>query len=255
MRRMLIPIAILAIASVHALRAEAPRVEVDRLECLPNEENALLSARVEPEIGGAGARLYFRRLHPESGWYYDQLFAAGDGRYWTVFPKPEARDQRPLTDDWWAALQDRDWLQGHDRQWLADWLQGQQHEAVEYYVAVYDAQGRELGRSAHALVVVRDPQECPVSLSAAQRGWAQNLTVGETLAEQIGAPVFHWLCDGIVTRIDHRNVLRADEYCRACVVALVPPWIPASAGAVAAGVIAAEVIEDDDQPPATPSRP
>ena len=73
---------------------------------------------------------------------------------------------------------------------------------------------------------------CVVGLTRHEFGRTQTLTVGETLETQEGNEVFHWLCDGIVSRINFEQVLRPDELCRACVVAGFFP--PAAAGAVVA---------------------
>ncbi len=211
--------------------AQVPAITVGDLECLQAREhtlptNAVLTAEVKPEVGGASVRLYFRRLNPVGALYYDELHAAGGGRYWTVFPKPEYREQQQLTDEWWEVLVDRDWMQGHDRQWLEDWLEAQENEAAEYFVAVHDAAGARLAKSPTRLVEVREADDCPLELDQRQAGWAHNLTVGETTEVQAGRQVFHWLCDGIVTRIGADDVLREDDYCRACVVAMLPRLAP-----------------------------
>jgi hypothetical protein len=227
-------------------------VEVGELECLPLEENAALTAQVGAEGPGSSVELFFRRLNPVGGFYGVGMHASGGGSYWSVFPKPEQREQPELTDDWWELLKDRDWMQGRDRDWLENWLEEQRHEAAEYYVAVYDATGQVTARSDTRLVEVRgDPdkkkkgesgggEQCALPpLDVKQAGWAKNLTIGETTADQAGEPVFHWLCDGIVTRISDQGVYRADEYCRACVVGAA--FIPVG---LAAGVISGAIIEE-----------
>jgi hypothetical protein len=210
--------------------AAAPEVKVDTPpDCLPLEYNRTLVASVSPEVAGSSVRLYFRRLNPVGAFYYDETFASGDGGYWTVFPKPEDRKQHLLTDDWWEVLQGRDWMEGHDREWLEDWLEERDQEAAEYYVAVYDAGGELLGRTPTSLVEVWPADRCHEPLTPVQTGWAENLTVGETTEVQARRCLFHWLCDGIVTRIDFEGILRPDECCRACVVAGI---LPQTAGAV-----------------------
>ncbi len=230
-------------------------VEIGDLECLPLEENAALTADIGADQAGSRVRLFFRRLNPVGGFYSVELHPSGAGSYWTVFPKPEQREQPQLTEDWWELLEDRDWMQGHDRDWLEDWLEEQGHEAAEYYVAVYDAGGQVSARSETRLVEVRGDAEgeaeedCDVPpLDPKQAGWAQNLTVGETTAEQAGQPVFHWLCDGIVTRIGQQGVFRADEYCRACVVGV--GFVPVAA--IAAGVVSGAIIEHTEASPRQP---
>ena len=246
---------LLAVAAL----AQSPTVQTADVPCLPNELNAPLTATVSPEVPGSSVRLYFRRLHPEGTfYYYIPAHPSGGGNYWTVFPKPENREQEPLTDEWWETLKDRDWMQGRDRQWLENWMSTIEHEAGEYYVSVHDAQGNQLSRSPIELVEIWDPEVCRVTLTDQQKGWSENLTVGENAGSQKGKEVFHWLCDGIVTRIDPNNVYRADSYCRACVVAFIPPWIPPVAGVAAGAVIAASIFDSEDvsEPPtASPSQP
>ena len=239
--------------------AQSPTVRTADVSCLPNQLNAPLTATVSPEVPGSSVRLYFRRLHPEGTFYYYIPFhPAGGGNYWTVFPKPEDRDQEQLTDEWWEVLEDRDWMQGRGRQWLENWMSSIENEAGEYYVSVHDATGIQLARSPIQLVEVWDPEDCQVPLTAQQKGWSENLTVGETASVQQGKEVFHWLCDGIVTRIDPDYVYRADGYCRACVVAFIPFWVKPVAGVAAGAVIAAAIFDGDgggEPPPASPSQP
>jgi hypothetical protein len=54
-------------------------------------------------------------------------------------------------------------------------------------------------------------------LTPEQKGEAQNFIFGETASWQQGKPVFHWLCDGVVARIDSEGTKRADRICRTCV--------------------------------------
>ena len=216
--------------------AAAPEVALESApDCLPLEYNRALTATVKPEVAGSTVRLYFRRLNPVGAFYYDEMFAGGDGMYWTVFPKPEDRQQHQLTDDWYEVLKDRDWLEGHDREWLETWLEERDQEAAEYYVAVYNAAGDLLGRTPTALVEVWPADRCYEALSPLQAGWAENLTVGETTDVQARRCLFHWLCDGVVTRIGFEGVLRPDECCRACVVAGFLPQ--AAAGIALPGII------------------
>ncbi len=226
---------LLLFAAMPALGA-APEVVVDSPpDCLPLEFNRAVMATVTPEVAGSTVRLYFRRLNPVGAFYYDEMFASGDGKYWTVFPKPEDRQQHQLTDDWYEVLKDRDWLEGRDREWLEDWLEERDQEATEYYVAVYSATGELLARTPTALLEVWPPDRCYEELSPMQAGWAENLTVGETTDVQARRCLFHWLCDGVVTRISFEGVLRPDECCRACVVAGFLPQ--AAAGVALPGII------------------
>ncbi len=246
---------LLATLAPAAVLAQGPEIEVLEPPCLPNENNAGIEARVSPEVGGSTVRLYFRRLNPEGTFYYDMFFARGDGTYWSVFPKPEDREQIELDDEWWEVLQARDWMEGHDREWLEELLEDREHELAEYYVAVHDGAGERLGRTPTRLVEVRDTDDCELELDEFELGWSQNLTIGETHQDQYGERVYHWLCDGIVTRIDWNDVIRADEYCRACVVALLPGWLLPTGGALAGAAVMTQIVDNMDSPPASPSRP
>lgn len=239
-----------------ALAATAQTVDVEQLECLPLEENAVITASVGGTEAGSTVQLYFRRLNPVGGFYHVEALASPGGTHWTTFPKPEDRNQHELTDDWWEVLEDRDWMEGHDRDWLENWLEDQEYEAAEYYAAVVGADGTITARSETRLVPVWEEDDCDADpLDEMEQGWAHNLTIGETTPEQQGEPVFHWLCDGIVTRINHLGIYRADEYCRACVIGYIPM------AAFAAGVISGAIIEHDPPfipeppPPASPVQP
>ena len=237
---------LLTLAALPAFAA-APEVTVEsRPDCLPLEYNRALVASVSPEVAGGSVRLYFRRLNPVGAFYYDQMFASGDGEYWTVFPKPEDRRQHLLTDEWWEVLRDRDWMEERDREWLEGWLEEREQESAEYYVAVYDAKGELLGRTPTSLVEVWPADRCFEELTPEQMGWAENLTVGETTDVQARRCLFHWLCDGVVTRIGWQGILRPDECCRACVVAGFLPQ--AAAGIVLPGIITQRREGSPEQP-------
>lgn len=242
----------LGLASIVCAGAEASeRIGATELECLPNESTIAFSAQVVPEIDASKqVRLYFRRLNPTGAYYWVKMNAQGEGNYWTVFPKPEERDQQELTDEWWEILKNRDWAQGHDRDWLEEWLEGQEYEAAEYYAAVVDVKGAELTRTETRLVPVLDYDDCRFGLTPFELGQSLNLTIGETTDFQLGKEVFHWLCDGIVSRVDPIGVLRADETCRSCVVA---GWLPiaSAAGALVAGT----TIEKREPPRASDTQP
>ena len=121
---------------------------------------------------------------------------------------------------------------------LQTWLDSLKTEAGEYFVAVVDSSGRLLGRSEMRSVEVK--KDCKVNLTPQQEGFAKNLTIGETAAWQKNDEVFHWECTGITTRRDPLNVLRADDRCRACVIAA---WWPVAAGGAA--MVAIGVTNDD----------
>jgi hypothetical protein len=75
--------------------------------------------------------------------------------------------------------------------------------------------------------------------------------VGETSPKQQGKKVMAFLCDGIVTRINHAGVRRADEVCRACVAA----WWQRKAVLIPAAAGVGVIITDEPEPEPSPSRP
>lgn len=163
-------------------RNGAPGITVHEVECIPNNDNGVVRATVQPEIGGAEVRLYFR-WEEHGPFYYVLMEAAGDGAYWATPPKPVDENHQ-----------------------------------VEVYVTQVNPAGQEVGpRSETMLIPVTG--DCDVRLTTHERGMAQNLVVGETDPEQIDRDVWGFLCDGIISRIDPEGVLRADGICRRCIVA------------------------------------
>ena len=196
------------------VRVEAQStVTVEQVPCFRVAENQVVHGTATGEAPGGSARLYFR-WEERGGFYWVDMEHDGPGRFWAVPPKPEKRN--PL---------------------------------IQYYSVLMDASGREIARSA-----VRKTQvtgDCHVELTPQQRGVAQNLTVGETTADQSHGGVLGFLCDGIVTRVSASNIRRGDDFCRTCVVAwwkrnevLIP--------ALAAGGVTTIIV---DRPEPSPSRP
>jgi hypothetical protein len=225
-------------------------VKVDNVECLPIGENAVVWAEVDGNLPDSTVHLNFRRLHDMvEDFYYVQMVPAGQGRYWGVMPKAEDRtlDRHELEEEvdaqwaaWWRAKEVRDdrdpnqdldqelirerasqgrhvtrhWLEEMDDRTFEDWLETLENEPAEYFVAVHDAQGKKIARSRTRVTEVTN--ECEVVLTPQQQGEAQNLVVGETAYWQENEGVFHWMCDGVVTRIDPVRIKRADAICRTC---------------------------------------
>lgn len=227
--------------------------------------------------------------------YWIEMEPVGGGEYWATFPQPADEElerftleaRRVETDQqrdhpfaaWWLVKDtstdrdpnddldddvirerasqgrtlERDWMRSMSLEEVQDWLDEQRYEPAEYLVTVVDAQGRTLARSPLRAVSVTD--DCPVDLTPQEEGFRNNLVIGETALWQQGEEPFHWLCDGIVSRVGVEDVLRADGVCRACVVAW---WqrnellIPSLA---AGGIVIGDIIEGDDQPPVSPSQP
>lgn len=161
--------------------AQAPSFEIEPTDCIPNNDNGVIRATVQPETGGTEVRLYFR-WDDHGPFYYVVMEAEGAGRYWATPPKPV-----------------------------------DQNHQVEYYVAVVDPEGTAIGQSDPIVTPVTS--DCDVVLSPKERGMAENLVVGETTDEQRGDMVYGFLCDGIISRIAPDGVLRADSICRRCIVA------------------------------------
>jgi hypothetical protein len=179
------------------------------------------------------------------------------GRYWGILPKPEKRepDRHEISRQrdeiveanewaaWWrekeasdhrnptgdldddkirecasrGKLESRHWMNQISTEEFQKWLEGLKYEPVDYFVAVVGASAQIIAQTPMMVGEVRTQSSCKVELTPEQLGEAANLVVGETAPWQVGEPVFHWMCDGVVTRIGENNVKRADESCRGCV--------------------------------------
>ncbi len=202
-----------AAALVLAASAQAqPTTNVDELRCVPVAGNAVVHGSASGEPAGSSIRLYFRwQGHDEFFWV--EMEPEGAGRYWAIPPRPEQRNNQ-----------------------------------VEYYSTILDAAGKELARSAPRIAKVTG--DCKIQLSPREQGVANNLTVGETAPHQQGKTVLGFLCEGIVTRINWQGIRRADEVCRACVIAW---WERKAVLIPATGVTGILIVDPDPEP--SPSRP
>jgi len=149
------------------IAANAQSVSVDKLSCLPTEENGVVRAAAGA-AAGQSLRLYFRWMGHED-FYWVVMEPEANGRFWAVPPKPEKRN-----------------------------------EHVELYAALVDPAGKVAARSETQTVKVSS--DCRVQLNVKERGVADNLTVGETSPKQQGKKVLAFLCDGIVTRVNSEGV-------------------------------------------------
>jgi len=199
-----------------AAAAEAQSISLQPPQCFKFGDNQVVNATTAAEPPGSSSRLYFQWTdHP--AYYWVDFERDGPGKYWGIPPKPETRNTQ-----------------------------------LEYYGVLLDALGREIAHSPKIRTKVTG--DCQVKLTPQQYGAAQNLTIGETSSNQPRNRVLGFLCDGIVTRVDTKNVKRADEICRTCVVAW---WarkellIPVVGAGAAAGITTIVV----DKPEATTSRP
>lgn len=147
---------------------------------------------------------------------------------------------------------ERHWIAKMDDPEFEAWLEDQVNEPAEYFTAVVDSQGRTVEQSDVFAAEVRQPDDCDPVFTPQQAGEKENLTVGETGEWQRGKPVFHWLCDGIVTRVDPFFIKRADEVCRACVVAW---WQKKELLLPLATIPPAVIITQFDPDPVSPSTP
>jgi hypothetical protein len=192
----------------------AQAISVEPLKCIPEEDNAVVRASLSAQAPGQAPRLYFR-WKGHTDFYWVALETEPGLRFWGVPPKPEKRN-----------------------------------EEVEYYAALVDPAGKVTARSPSQTARVTD--DCRPELTPKERGVAENLTIGETTAEQQGAKVMGFLCKGIVTRINSQGVRRNDDICGPCAVVW---WdrktilVPAFAG----GVLGVVVTDGDPEP--SPSRP
>jgi hypothetical protein len=181
-----------------------PEAEDERLERINLEDDDLLEEFRDKDMDDDEDYLW--------AWWW-QAKEASDDRD----PNGNLDTQRIRERASVGKLEPRHWLTSLDDPTLQRWLQQLENEPTEFFAAVYDSEGRRVARSRTQVVEVKE--ECEVELTPQQEGESENLTVGETAGWQRGENVFHWLCDGIVTRVDPYDVLRADESCRGCVIA------------------------------------
>ncbi len=148
----------------------------------------------------------------------------------------------------------RHWLEQLDDPTFQEWLEALENEPAEFFAAVYDVEGRRIARSKTRVTLVQE--KCDVELTPKQDGESENLTIGETANWQKGENVFHWLCDGIVSRLDPYDVLREDEQCRACVIAWWRrPGLIVALPTVACVGLCDGIFDDDPGLPISPSAP
>lgn len=156
-------------------------IVAEDVQCVPNNDNGVITATVPDVPSGAEARLYFR-WDDHGPFYWVEMAPEGGGRWWATPPKP--------TDE---------------------------NHQIEYYVATVDPDGEMLAQSERIVSPVTE--DCDVELTDKERGMAENLVVGETAEEQMSDEVVGFLCDGIISRVGPNGVMRADSICRRCIVA------------------------------------
>lgn len=215
-------IAALVMVIVAGEASAAPVITVMAPSCLPPQANGVVTATVQPATGLSSVRAYFRKGGLPD-FYYLEMRAATGGAYWVVLPRPEDATK-----------------------------------SVEYQIAVRDGDNQETRSDLKKVDVVAS---CKPVLTADQNRAAQNLVVGEMIADQKGKSVVGFLCPGIVSRIDAKGEMRNDEYCRKVVIAetaaagegkrnlLVPLVIVGGAGAAVA------IIKHNEKGEASKPRP
>ncbi len=147
---------------------------------------------------------------------------------------------------------ERHWMTQFDDPEFEAWLEKQVNEPAEYFVAVVDSQGRTLAQSDLLAAEVKNPDDCDPVFTPQQAGEKENLTIGETGEWQRDKAVFHWLCDGVVTRYDPFFIKRPDGVCRACVVAW---WQKKELLIPLVTIPPAVIITQFDPDPVSPSTP
>jgi len=198
--------------------AQGASIALSPAGCVTNDSNTVVAASVAPDGAWSSVRLYFRR-GGETDYYYLEMRSAGEGAYWAALP-----------------------------------LLGKDTSAIEYYVAVRDAEGRETTAPMERGVV---DTACQVQLAEEQTRYAQNLVIGETAPLQRNTELSGFLCSGVISRILSTGELVPDEYCRQVLIAqaaasqerqvLIPLLILGTGGVVA--------IVNRDKPEASTPRP
>jgi hypothetical protein len=190
----------LLLGSAPLALAGAPEIAPTFPSCVPSDGNAVVEVTLRPEAGWASVRTYFKASgNPD--YYFLEMRAAGQGKYFTVIPKP-------VSDT----------------------------KAVDLHVEVRDGENA-LTRSAEKSVAVNST--CKTALNDEQKKVAQNLVAGETKDTQRDKEILGFQCEGVVSRIDSIGVLRPDEACRRAAIlaatqtaVLIPALVVGAGGAV-----------------------
>lgn len=228
-----------------------PKADVLPLACAPPEGNARVDIRVDPLPEGltpeaVDARVYFRRgadvvlqQANRSG-----LLAQGHGNFYYVPMYPWADEFDPQI----AMPEPGSWSH-----WGVLPRPENENRVVEYYVSIHDLDGQVLYQSPVQYAPITD--DCEVELNADQSDFADNLVIGETVADQEGKRVIWWECEGLNVRIDVELDRRDDRSC----FLLIPWWASSSVLVPAASIGGVGVVTIiDDSPPlpeASPSAP
>jgi hypothetical protein len=191
--------------------AQAPRVLVGDVPCVPSAGNTVVPAAAAPVPADAEVRVYFRREgYGDFYWVPARQDDDSASAFWAVLPVPEP-----------------------------------DNESAEIYAAVYGADGTPLAQSRVRRVPVTD--DCSVELDTAQSSDAQHMTIGETALGQMFRKVAWWRCEGVRERVNVRGERRDDEVCAPAPLwyeraEMLVPFVVVGAGGVTTIVI-------DEEPP------
>ncbi len=220
-RRFMPLTAVAAVLIALPLWAAPPILTPAGPSCVPARANSVVAVTVQPPSGWSSVRVYFREAG-SNDFYYLEMRAGQDGRYWAALPRPV-----------------------------------EHATAVDLQVAVKDAEGKETRGPMQRVAVTAG---CNIVLTPEEASFAQNLVVGETAPAQKNSAILGFLCVGVISRIDSTGVLSSDEYCRKALLAeaagaegkrkvLVPLLVVGGAG----GAIA--VVRHNEKHEASPSHP
>lgn len=212
--------------------AQAPALTPHAPECLPKIAHGVVSLSVADGTPEDSIRVYFRQAaaDEDAPFYYLEMKRGRDGDYWAVLPKPLCTT-----------------------------------EEVDLYFSAGADPATAVRTEVQTVGVGTSCAECLPVLTPAQLDYAQNIVLGETVADQAGMRPDGFCCDGVVSRVDADGTLGADANCGqerleqvrcSCVCPLavadrkiLPLLVLGGSG----GVIA--VIREDDKREASPSRP
>ncbi len=215
------------ILTAFSLQAAAPpRIEHDKLACVPPGDNAKVAVAITSESPLAAVRVYFRAEQAE-GEHYLEMRRGGNGTYWAVLPKPKKETKTVLY------------------RIVAKTIQGGEAKTEEFSVSV--------------------ASPCNPALNQEEEAYGSNLVMG-LLSDQISAIPEGFKCEGIIGKISVEGVLLPHDECRqylaaaaatsaATTTALI---VGGAAAAVGAGIIisnsggGSEAPVSRSRPPAAP---
>ena len=198
--------------------AEVPIITPEPLICMPSDGHAVVYADVDPiPAEGNEVRIFFRR--DGYGDYYYVIMEVPDDdvptRYRGVVPVPEPDNL-----------------------------------ASQLYMGVVGAGEELLSRSETLSFPIDD--DCDVEVED-----GHNFTVGETSAAQKGRKIAWWQCEDVSERIDVYGEHRDEGSCIPIIIWWQQPevLIPLALGGIGTVVVIDNLLDDDPDPPVSPSIP